>query len=376
VTSFDELVKLIYDAAIEPSCWPVFLARFADAVEATTTGILLYDVERRNGDLAHSVRIDPAFQLKYHQYYIGLDCFAVHGSHLITTGRVVPGQVLCPDRVLECSEFYNDFLTRIDIFHELCGCIFREESVFAVLSTLRPKRAGPLDDEEVILLKRLMPHLQGAMQLHRRIAMLDNKATSATDLLDRMPTSCIMVDAHGKVFMLNRRAREIIAQNDGLTITRGRLCTRSSDESTQLQGLIQNAAATGSGRGVHPGGVMKVARPSLRRSFQVMVSPLRSSDSWLGRERPSAVVFITDPDSKAESNERTLARLFGLTAAEARLASILSRGVSLDLAADELSVSRNTVHSQLQRIFEKTGTSRQAELVRFLLNSPATLQSP
>jgi DNA-binding CsgD family transcriptional regulator len=345
-------------------------------VEATTTGILLYDVGRGNGDLAASVRIDPEFQLKYHQYYGGLDCFAVHGSHLITTGRVVPGQSLCPDRVLEHSEFYSDFLTRLDIFHELCGCIFREESIFAVLSTLRPQRVGPMDEEETRLLQRLMPHLQRAMQLHKRIAMLDDKATSATDLLDRMPTACIMVDAHGKVFMLNSRAREIIDQNDGLTIIRGRLGARSSDESTQLQGLIQNAAATGSEKGVHPGGVMRIARPSLRRSFQIMVSPLRSSDLWLGRERPSAVVFVTDPDSKAESNEKILARLFGLTAAEARLAAILSRGVSLDLAADELGVSRNTVHSHLQRIFEKTGANRQAELVRILLSSPAALHSP
>ena len=38
-----------------------------------------------------------------------------------------------------------------------------------------------------------------------------------------------------------------------------------------------------------------------------------------------------------------------------------------------LGVSKHTIRSQLQAVFLKTGTNRQGELVRTLLNSAATL---
>jgi pimeloyl-ACP methyl ester carboxylesterase/DNA-binding CsgD family transcriptional regulator len=57
---------------------------------------------------------------------------------------------------------------------------------------------------------------------------------------------------------------------------------------------------------------------------------------------------------------------FGLTPAEIRLASRLRDGRTLKEAADELSVSINTVRNQLRAIFDKMGLKRQSELIRAL----------
>ena len=59
-----------------------------------------------------------------------------------------------------------------------------------------------------------------------------------------------------------------------------------------------------------------------------------------------------------------LVQLFGLTPAEALLASELARGFSLDEAARHLGISRNTARVHLQAIFTKTRTTRQAELLQ------------
>lgn len=58
---------------------------------------------------------------------------------------------------------------------------------------------------------------------------------------------------------------------------------------------------------------------------------------------------------------------FGLTKAEARLAVALADGCSPAEAARDFEVKLTTVRTQLQQIFAKTGTSRQAELVAVLL---------
>ena len=61
-----------------------------------------------------------------------------------------------------------------------------------------------------------------------------------------------------------------------------------------------------------------------------------------------------------------LAAVFGLTAAETRLAAQLASGASLAEAAEKLKVSRTTVRTQLQSVFAKTETRRQADLMRVL----------
>ncbi|MGK6315737.1 LuxR C-terminal-related transcriptional regulator [Neorhizobium sp. DT-125] len=63
----------------------------------------------------------------------------------------------------------------------------------------------------------------------------------------------------------------------------------------------------------------------------------------------------------------TLQRLYRLTKAEAAVAVRITRGDGLQSVADALSLSLSTVRTHQQRVFEKTGTHRQAELVRLLL---------
>jgi DNA-binding CsgD family transcriptional regulator len=68
--------------------------------------------------------------------------------------------------------------------------------------------------------------------------------------------------------------------------------------------------------------------------------------------------------------DNPLRSLFGLTPAECRLVALLADGHSLSEIMELVGVSRNTVKSQLASIYGKTGTSRQAQLVRLLLQLP------
>jgi DNA-binding CsgD family transcriptional regulator len=61
-----------------------------------------------------------------------------------------------------------------------------------------------------------------------------------------------------------------------------------------------------------------------------------------------------------------LVKLFGLTSAEAKLASIIAEGVNPEQAAEELGISRETARNQLKAVFAKTATHRQSELVALL----------
>lgn len=61
--------------------------------------------------------------------------------------------------------------------------------------------------------------------------------------------------------------------------------------------------------------------------------------------------------------------MFGLTPTEARIAGVLAQGRSRAQIANDFGISRTTVAFHMRNIFQKTGTSRQAELVSLLLRS-------
>jgi len=62
-----------------------------------------------------------------------------------------------------------------------------------------------------------------------------------------------------------------------------------------------------------------------------------------------------------------LANRFGFTLCEARVALLIAKGCSPSRVASKLGISLNTVRSHLKRVFAKSDTHRQAELVLLLL---------
>jgi DNA-binding CsgD family transcriptional regulator len=87
-------------------------------------------------------------------------------------------------------------------------------------------------------------------------------------------------------------------------------------------------------------------------------------------------VVVRDLDEQPLRLDAQLRELFGLTAAEARLASRLAAGDCLETVADELGVAYETARNQLKAIFAKTETHRQAELVALLARLLAGIAAP
>jgi DNA-binding CsgD family transcriptional regulator len=88
-------------------------------------------------------------------------------------------------------------------------------------------------------------------------------------------------------------------------------------------------------------------------------------------ERAVAAIYVTDPEQVSERPEVVLIRLYGLTPAEAKVAALIVRGMSARQAAEGLAISYNTVKSHLKRVFAKTGTKRQGDLIRLIVGRAA-----
>jgi DNA-binding CsgD family transcriptional regulator len=78
------------------------------------------------------------------------------------------------------------------------------------------------------------------------------------------------------------------------------------------------------------------------------------------------MVRIRDLEAPLHLTEHLLAEVFGLTRAEVRVTAALAEGLAPREIGERLGVSFNTVRAQLANIFEKTGVSRQADLMRLI----------
>ena len=101
--------------------------------------------------------------------------------------------------------------------------------------------------------------------------------------------------------------------------------------------------------------------------YVIHTLPLHHSGTDEPAREATALVLIIDPEHEPEPAAALLRRLHGLTNTEAQVALRIVRGADLKQVSEELSVSVTTVRTHLQHVFDKTGTHRQAELVRTLL---------
>jgi len=75
----------------------------------------------------------------------------------------------------------------------------------------------------------------------------------------------------------------------------------------------------------------------------------------------------------SDARVEQISQLFGLTPAEAKLALALSRGRSIAESAEDQGISIHTARLYSKRIYAKTDTSGQADLVRLILSSVMAL---
>ena len=82
---------------------------------------------------------------------------------------------------------------------------------------------------------------------------------------------------------------------------------------------------------------------------------------------------MTDPRKPIETPQEILQRLFGLSPREAEVLGLLVKGDDMQAVAARLGIDIETVRSHVKHIMDTTGVSRQADLVRLVMSSPAWL---
>ncbi len=357
-----DLIGTIYDAAVDPSRWNGVVDGMARLIQTNTVFLFTPYVAQPELGTWVSRNIDPAVLKDYSEYYIPRDLWgAGHRSKGEPQG-IFFGDDLCSSRDLLRSEFYNDLMARNEMFHllTLFSKGMSKEFPQFVLSLHRPLSRDSFGRQDSDLMRFLSPHLDRAFAIQGRLRALHRRQATLEDSLDAIAHALFLVDEKARIVHMNAAARLLLAQPAGFLAIRERLSLAGSGPAAKLNGLV--AAATT--QKLRQGGAMSVETVS-GEQLSVLVAPL-------GPERAGqALVIVGNNNSwSAPDLALLLTQLFGLTPAQSRVCLALLQDRSPADMAEEFQVSRHTVVTQLKQVFAKTGTSRQAELVRLLASIP------
>jgi DNA-binding CsgD family transcriptional regulator len=185
--------------------------------------------------------------------------------------------------------------------------------------------------------------------------------------LELVPHGAMLVASEGHLRVANRTATEILDKKDGIAMaTTGLVADRASD--TRLLHKLLEHAIHSPELGEPKDSPLMLQRKKARHSLIVRVIPGPGLDCWPHADHRTALLKLYDQDLGLVVDERALSSLYGLTRGEAVLAARLAQGKSIEEAAAELFISAHTARTHLKRIFMKTDTHRQTELVvRMLL---------
>ena len=191
------------------------------------------------------------------------------------------------------------------------------------------------------------------------VARAHGSVSSPTAALDAMRLAAIALDQHGFVAEVNAAA-EAVFDND-FRIKDRRLFVRDPAARAILKEIIDQLRASPR---LNPLATDPII---VQRQDKMPVIVRIWPFDWAAHLPTQEVRALLTLNALGPPPAAILAKTFRLTPAEAKLACVIARGASPEIAAGELKISRETARNQLKSVFAKTDTHRQSELVALLL---------
>lgn len=363
----------LYQAALSSEQWPLALATLTKAVGAhrallvgEPAGIRSLVVADGIGDrVADRVHRDlmerrPAW----------IDAIQV--------GAAQKQSACISDFDFQRSTLYQEAVRPTGAFYGLLAPLSRLPGQQAIWVAGRLLGAPDFTEEDIEAAALIVPHLQTALAVRSRVQAADYDTKRAYDTYAELQIGVILLDATLRPTYVNKHAELLANLQDGLVITRDGIAASRPHDTAQLNAtiatvaLLQSSSRAGGTEVLRPGHRLRchLSRRPPNPPLTVIVVPFDS----LAPSRPSAarvMLIVTEPANPHGGATDLLGEPYQLTQREADLTALLVGGLSLSEAAGRLGIQKETARAYLKRIFAKTGTHRQAELVAVLSQKAA-----
>jgi DNA-binding CsgD family transcriptional regulator len=341
------------EAAVDPASWPDVMADICNSVGAVGAVLFQSDIRTpRTASIDHGIQ--RYFKDGWHQRDL-----RARGVALLQQGRkvIADEDVFTPEEMRR-APYFNELIYKSGLkWWAAVG--FLAGSSSWVLSIQRTAEEGPFEEAEKRLLAPLSQRLTEVASLSTAVGRI--ALTSAMNALNAVCQPAIAIDRLGHVLDTNVAAEVLFDEH--ICIRNRRLVVADARARSCLEKLIDQIRVT-SDLAALPCESVTIPRqqkgPVIARCLPIHGA---AQTPFLGAR---ALLILTTVEPKGGPKEALLANTFGLTPAEARVASMIAEGLNPERAARQLGISKATARNQLRAVFAKTATHRQGELVALL----------
>lgn len=253
-------------------------------------------------------------------------------------------------------EQYLRFCHSFDLNHALFTYLGEYQGTEAWFSISRGDGRGAFGPADATFLIALLPHLRRAVAIHARLEMERAASRLHADALSDLGFGIILVNAAGGIISTNALAEQLLGSGTAIARVQDRLKIKGVDGQSLSRSIT---AAAGS---------VIVANARGEDPLHMLVRPW-STDAH--EEGQNFIIYIDRPDAQLPLKVTALQRRFGLTLAEARMATLLAAGRTIEAAGDDMGITVASARTYCKRVLARTGAARQADLIRLVLASVA-----
>jgi DNA-binding CsgD family transcriptional regulator/PAS domain-containing protein len=361
-----ESVRMLYQALEHTQDWDHALTTLANDVGADHVVLDLRSSFEAEPEQVLSARVDPWHVQRFsqHREYAMLRQM-LRGAPV---GVAMHERSLLDAQVQARSEFYADVIRPMGGHHALLALTPQgADGSRVLLAACRSSRKNAFETQDCQRLQSVLPHLETVLRLKRRLSRHSAELWWREQVLSKLPIGVILLTARGLPCYLNPAAEALINEGQMLSLSMHHGLSTADPQTTRQLRLAVQTVLNGSPGQLPAPWPIRVAHPhQAHGDLWLRVTPLTlggaASEAWT---EARAMVFCDGPLAQALDGGQ-LASMFGLTPREAALAQALLAGHDLAGAAQSLGVGLETVRTQLKSLFGKTGTARQADLLRTL----------
>lgn len=264
--------------------------------------------------------------------------------------------------VLDRSPNIKAYLETADASHIL-GVDLRIGSGFeARLRLSRAPGGPPFTPGERRWVEKIVPHLRQALELYQKLESSRSEKAVMLDATEQFAVGTILLDADFNVLKLNEVAASILAEDDGLSMTGGRITLAHVAQDKEFRVLLEDVRAGQN----PPRRLFTIERMSDRPELTAVVQLVPVHSFMQSASNPVVAIFLTDPARSRVIEGAVVSKLFSLTPTEGNIAAGLANGLSVSELAQRMGISENTGRAHLRSIFPKIGIKRQTQLVNII----------
>lgn len=364
-----DFIGVIYDCIATPAIWSRALGDVVDHFESDVVWLGVNNPRLQKTRLA-AMAGDPGKTQLLAAHVDQNPFFRI--LHKLEIDAPTGLQQLCnlmgPDglEIFQDSAFVRNYVVPTGMSDGVAISLMNQTDRVATLGMVGSASRSPYTPAEFETLALLAPHIRRAVTIGDLFEIQTRESNMFREMVESFNLAVLVVDADMLLLFANPIAEDCLREAALLRTVAQKLLIQNELAHSAIQKAVTlceraEIALGGSGIGVP---LWKTQFPAIAH-----VLPLggRAERSQF-HNRATAAIFVATPKTDPLPTIDAIAALFGLTSAEKHVATQAANGFAATEIALSRGVSVNTVRTQIEAIYAKTGQNSQLGLQKLILD--------